>query len=229
MWSALSWGKAVSVDYGDLRPRLLLHAEEDLFEVETNSEIRMPPTEKSVPLKLSKFKQKGIFKGHYYRVIYTRSYDTYGVDPKKSNTVYELTLVELNETLQPTGVELELSAKANPDITISNFTQIKDQLSNSETLKTGRAQVGDQVINALPTVLNNQNIPAYTRFDVIGISKEYIPFTLAHKYILNLRDVRTKKVYTLGAPGLRELFIWALVVAPQNERIIRVWGIEAHY
>lgn len=228
-WSVISWGKPEPLTYGDLGPRLLLQATADTNVVEPNPELMQPPTEKTVPLYLSKFHPKGIIKGHSYRLILIRTYDTYGTDVKKSNIVYNLTVEELDEHLQPTGTQLELAAKSNPTVPVANFVQTKDQLSQNPTLQTGRAQVGDRVINALPTTLNNQKIPAYTRFDVVGISKEHIAFTLSYKYTLKLSEVRTKKTYTLAAPGLRSLPIWTLVVAPQNRRVFKFWGIEAHY
>lgn len=227
--SATSWGKSESVTYGDLRQRLLIQAKTDLFEVETLPEITRPTGDASIDLKLAAYHQKGVKKNNFYRISYVRTFDTYGQDPKKPSTVYNLTAEELDKNLQPTGVTLSMAAKATAATVVKNFTQHRDELSSSPTLQTGRAQIGDHVINSLPVKLNNENLPAYSKFEVIGITDEYISFTLSFKYTLRIRDERTGRLYDLAAPGLRSLPIWALVVAPENRRIIKFWGGELHY
>lgn len=229
-FTAAGWAKSSPVTYGELRSRLLLQAEADLFHVEAYPEITMPPTEKSVELKFTEYYQPPIRKGRLYRISHLRAHETYGLkDHKKVDTVYLLNLVELNKNLQPTGVQFKVGAKADPETLVGNFKQIPDQLSSSPTLQTGRARVRDHIVNSAPVVLNGRSVAAYNRFEVIDIQKEYIPFTLAHRYTLTLREVRTKKLFTLAAPGLQKLPIWAHLVAPGNERVIKFPGGELHY
>jgi hypothetical protein len=227
--STSGWAKGEQLTYGDLRQRLLIQAKADLFEVETLPEIARPTGDANIDLKLAAYHQKGVKKDNFYRISYVRTFDTYAQDPKKPSTVYNVTMQELNKNLQPTGVTLTLAAKATAATVVGNFIQHRDELSNSPTLQTGRARVGDHVVNSLPVTLNNENLPAYSKFEVIGISDEYISFTLSFKYTLRLRDERTGRLYDLAAPGLRSLPIWAHLVAPENRRVIKFWGGELHY
>ncbi|WP_374000089.1 hypothetical protein [Bdellovibrio bacteriovorus] len=228
--SATGWSKSTPVTYNELRPRLLLQAKADLYEVEAYPEIAMPPKGSAVDLSFTEYNQPKIRKGHFYRISYLRSYDVYGLkDSKKVDTVYSLSLIELGQSLQPTGVKFDVGAKADPETVVGNFIQIPDQLSSSPTLQTGRAQVGDHIVNSSAVRLGGLQVAAYNKFEVVSIRKEYIPFTLAYNYILSLREVRSKKMYELKAPGLQKLPVWALVVAPGNERVIKFPGGELHY
>ncbi|MFM6929257.1 MAG: hypothetical protein ACKOX6_12395 [Bdellovibrio sp.] len=228
--SATSWGKGEPVTYGELSQRLLIQAESDVFDVETMPEITIPKSDSKIDLKLAAYHQKAVKKNTFYRISVVHTYDTYGLqDSKKSSTVYNLMVQELDKKLQPTGVTLKFAAKATPGTIVGNFIQHEDQLSSSPTLQTGRAQVGDYVINSLPVTLNNENLPAYSKFKVLSITDEYISFTLSFKYTLRIRDERTGRLYDLAAPGLRSLPVWALIVAPENLRIIKFWGGELHY
>ncbi|MGE5084660.1 MAG: hypothetical protein ACM3MG_00050 [Bacillota bacterium] len=229
--SVTSWGKGESVTFGELRQRLLIQAKKDLFEVEALPEIAIPTKDSSIDLKLAAYHQKGIRKNTFYRINLVNSFDTYGSlqDSTQSTTVYNLDIQELDRNLQPTGTSIKLAAKASDSAVVGNFLQYRDQLSSSPTLQTGRAQIGDYVVNSLPVNLNNEDLPAYSKFKVIGITDEYIPFTLAFRYTLRIRDVRTGRLYDLSAPGLTSLPIWALLVAPENQRIIKFPGGELHY
>lgn len=227
--STAAFGKSEKAVFSDLRPRLLLQATADLSEVVTQPELLQPP-EKTVNMTLTEYEQTPIRKGRFYRVSYVHSFDSYGLrDHKKVDTVYTLSLVELGKNLQPTGVTHFVGAKADPESVIGNFEKIPDQLYRSPTLQTGRAAVRDHVVNSASVILNGKTIAAYNKFEVIAISKEYIPFTLAFKYTLKLREVRTKRVYILAAPERQKLPLWAHLVAPGNERVIKFPGGELHY
>ncbi|AFY01898.1 hypothetical protein [Bdellovibrio bacteriovorus] len=228
--STAAFGKSEKATFSDLRPRLLLKATADLSEVVTQPEILQPPAEKTVNMALTEYDQKPIRKDRLYRVSYVHSFNSYGLkDHKKVDTVYTLSLVELGKNLQPTGVIHFVGTKADPESVIGNFEKIPDQLYRSPTLQTGRAAVRDHVINSASVILNGKTIAAYNKFEVVAISKEYIPFTLAFKYTLKLREVRTKHVYTLSAPERQKLPLWAHLVAPGNERVIKFPGGELHY
>lgn len=228
--STAAFGKSEEATFSDLRPRLLLLAKEDLSEVITQPEILQPPSGKTVDMVLSKYGQNPIRKGRLYRVSYVHSFNSYGLkDPKKVDTVYTMSLVELGQNMQPTGVTYFVGAKADPETVIGNFEKIPDQLYNSPTLQTGRAAVRDHVVNSESLILNGRTIAAYSKFEVIAISKEYIPFTLAFRYTLKLRETRTKRIYTLSAPERQKLPLWAHLVAPGNERVIKFLGGELHY
>lgn len=227
--SATSWGKSESVTYGELRPRLLIQAKADLFEVMTLPELTMPSGAASIDLKLSAYHQKGVKKNNFYRISYVSSFDAYGSDSDKPEKVYNFTAQELDQNLRPTDVIMKFAAKATPTTEVGNFTQHVDELSLNPTLLTGRAQIGDHIVNSLPVILNNEKLPAYSKFEVIGITDEYIPFTLSFKYTLRLRDERTGRLYDLAAPGLRSIPIWAHIVAPKNLRMIKMGGAMIFY
>lgn len=229
LMTSISFGKSEVATFSDLRPRLLLQATADLSEVITQPEILQPP-EKTENLTLTEYNQNPIRQGRLYRVSYVQSFDSYGLkDHKKVDTVYNLSLVELGKNLQPTGVSIFVGAKADPTTLIGNFKKIPDQLYRSPTLQTGRAAIRDQVVNSASVILNGQTIAAYNRFEVVAISKEYIPFTLAFKYTLKLREVRTGRTYTLTAPERQKLPLWAHLVAAGNERVVKFLGGELHY
>ncbi len=228
-FSATAWGKGTPVTYSDLRPRLLLQATADSGAVETHPEITLPKKGPTFDLIPSEYYEAPIKKNNFYRVIISHSYMTPGENIKKSNAVYEVSVQGLDKKLNPIGKTIHLGSKAQPEAIIGNFIQHEDVLSKSVTLQTGRARVRDHVINSLPTKMNNENIPAYSKFEVISITEEYIPFTLAWEYTLKLRHVQTNRIYELAAPGLRRLPIWAHLVAPGNERVIKFSFGELHY
>lgn len=228
--SVSAWGKVEDVSFGALRPKLLLMAKADLFTVEAYPEMAMIEKTPQIDLKLNDYNQRPIHKNKLYRIALLRSFDTHNTyDQKSSGTVYDITVEELDKNLQPTGISLTLGAKANSTTIVANFMQIKDQLSMNPTLTTGRAQIGDHVINAFPVILNGKKIPAYYHFEVMNISKSYIPFTLSNKYTLSLKDIRTNKNYTISAPGLRSLPAWTLIVSPKNKRSFKIWDTEIYY
>lgn len=228
-FSGSAWAKPTSVTFSELRPRLLLFATADSKPVEALPEINMPAQGSSIDLVPSKYNELPIKKNAFYRVIIRNSFSTPGENRKNTNTVYEVSVQGLDKKLNPIGETIHLGAKATPDAIIGNFVRYDDKLANSPTLQTGRARVRDYVINSLPTKLSNEAIPAYSKFQVINITKEYIPFTLSWKYTLKLRNVRTNRTHELAAPGLRSLPIWAHVVAPGNERVVKILGGELHY
>ncbi|HEX7673814.1 MAG TPA: hypothetical protein VF412_06575 [Bdellovibrio sp.] len=229
LYSSCSWADSLPVTFDDLRPRLLLQARQDFFEVESNPEIAMPDKDQQIALTLSEYHQKGLYKDHLYRVSIANSFNTYANDPQSPNTVYGITVEELDQNLQPTGNSIDLGAKAAPQIVVANFAQIRDPLSQNPSLIIREAKVGDQLINSLPVTLNNQTIPANTTFDVIKVFKEHIPYTWTHRYTLTLREIHSKKLYTLTDSGLAPQPLWAHLIAPQNRRVIKYKAIEIHY
>lgn len=222
--------KREPVTFGELRPRLLLVAEADVYIVEKYPEFMMPTGDSKVDLKFTEYQQKMIKKDQYFRVSAANSFETYDMKEGKINDiVYNLTLEVLDADLYPTGESVKVGVRASSGTVVGNFTQIKDQLSMSPTLKTGRGLVGDHVINAFPTVLNNEKIPAYSKFAVIGVTKKYMRFTIAYEYTLQVQNERTKKIYEIAAPQRFNLPNWAHLVAEQNRRVIKFKGMEFHY
>ncbi|UOF02551.1 hypothetical protein [Bdellovibrio reynosensis] len=222
--------KREPVTFGELRTRLLLVAEADVYTVEKYPEFMMPTGDSKVDLKFTEYQQKMIKKDQYFRINAANSFETYDMKEGKINdVVYNIVLEELDENLYPTGVSVKVGVRASPGTVVGNFSQIKDQLSMSPTLKTGRGLVGDHVINSFPTVLNNEKIPAYSKFEVIGVTKKYMRFTIAYEYTLQIQNVRTKKIYEIAAPQRFNLPNWAHLVAEKNRRVIKFKGMEFHY
>jgi len=223
-----------AVTYDQLRPRLLLIANTDIDQVEPHPEYIFPNG--SAPkLYLTQYGQTEAKKQKLYRVIETSSFTAYTLNETEASNsgteVYSISIEELNDQLEPTGTVIELGAKAAKTNTVIEFKQIPDKLSRAETLTTQRAQVGDHIINAFPVTLNGTPISTYSDFEVVGISKVRIPFTLTYDYTLHLKklDDASSRTFEFKAPGYIQLNDWALVVAEKNIRSIKFGKIELVY